>query len=188
MTVWFTSDTHFGHKFLSDLRGFGREYLDVHDQAILDNWNSVVGPRDVVYHLGDFSFHKRNGGVNEKIFAALNGEKHLIVGNHDPSHVRALPWASVRDLSTVSVGGQSLVLCHYPMLTWANAHRGVHHLHGHTHGNLDPKIVSTRMDVGVDCHPDRRPWSFEEVMDVLSTREYDYVDHHTRESAAREGY
>ena len=185
--TWFTSDLHFGHKFMADLRGIGRDKLAEHDEMLIENWRSVVGSRDTVHFLGDFSFHPKTGGANEKIFAALTGIKHLKVGNHDPSGVRALPWASVENLEHISIEGQKFVLCHYPMLTWANAHKGVLHLHGHTHGNLKADLVSSRMDVGVDCHPEHRPFNISECLEILKDRPYDYVDHHTEASAAREG-
>jgi hypothetical protein len=37
------------------------------------------------------------------------------------------------------------------------------------------------MDVGIDCHPQHRPFSLEEVQEILSQRTYDYVDHHRKE-------
>ena len=51
--IWFTSDTHFGHdkEFLYGPRGFAS--IGQHDWEIIRNWNSVVGPDDEVYHLGD---------------------------------------------------------------------------------------------------------------------------------------
>lgn len=176
--VHFTADTHFRHKFMADLRGFGRENLDRHDEVLVENWNSVVGPRDTVYFLGDFTFAKATESPG--IFKRLNGRhKHLIRGNHDPHHVVNLGWSSVNDLLRTSFDGQSIVMCHYPMLTWQNAHHGAWHLHGHSHGNLQGP-TSTRMDVGVDCHPQFRPFSLEEVVTTLSARKYDYIDHHDR--------
>ena len=73
-------------------------------------------------------------------------------------------------------GFRHLVLFHYPMLTWDRAHYGSWHLHGHCHGSLDPKFVSTRMDVGWDVW--RRPISYEDIKRHLKDREYVVVDHH----------
>jgi calcineurin-like phosphoesterase family protein len=185
METFVTSDTHFKHRFLADLRGFGRENLDQHDEAMLQSLHDVVGPKDRLLILGDLSFGSRT--YNPELFPKLPGaEKHFWVGNHDPSGVVKLPWDSVNTLSEMEIDGHQFVLCHFPLLTWHNAHKGVFHLHGHTHGNLDPRVMSSRMDVGIDAHPERRPWSIDEIIEVLSQRPYDYVDHHTEESAARE--
>lgn len=64
----------------------------------------------------------------------------------------------------LSVEGQSLVLCHYPLLEWPRFYRGAGcwHLHGHQHGFLNnPKTPLSanayRLDVGVDS------WEFSPV-------------------------
>ena len=48
-------------------------------EVMIDRWNSVVRPNDIIYHLGDFAF----GRHNIKIAERLNGKKRLIMGNHD---------------------------------------------------------------------------------------------------------
>ena len=57
------------------------------NEALVNNWNSVVKPEDHVYHLGDFCF----GNVEKWNWCLepgrLNGHIHLILGNHDPDRV-----------------------------------------------------------------------------------------------------
>jgi calcineurin-like phosphoesterase family protein len=51
------------------------------NEALVANWNNLVGKDDVVYHLGDFGF-----GPPAKLLEArkqLNGKIILIKGNHD---------------------------------------------------------------------------------------------------------
>lgn len=158
--------------------------VQAHDEHLAETWNGLISPNDEVWVLGDFSFEKED--KVKETFNALNGKKHLIVGNHDAAKVRNLPWKSVSDLATRSYDGTKFVLCHYPLLTWQNAHRGVLHLHGHTHGNLQAP-ESTRMDVGVDCHEKLAPFHIEEVLDRMSNLEYDFVDHHDRGKGFKEG-
>lgn len=175
-TTWFSADLHLRHKFMAELRGWTRGTVAEHDEWLIDTWNRTISPMDEVWFLGDLTFARKEEAP--KLFRALNGRhKHLIAGNHDPAHVRRLPWASVSDLKRISVQGQTIILCHYPMLTWQNAHHGTWHLHGHSHCNLRAP-ASTRLDVGIDCHPERRPFSFDEVAAILTTRTYDYIDHH----------
>lgn len=83
MSIFFTSDLHFGHKNILNFakpRPFST--IQEHDKAIIDNWNSVVKDNDIVYILGDLAL-----GLNmeqlEINLKALKGHKHLIIGNHD---------------------------------------------------------------------------------------------------------
>lgn len=82
MGLFFTSDTHFGHKFILTA-GEGRPFttIEEHDEALVNNWNSVVGPNDTVVHLGDVVMGTRT--ENLQIIKRLNGTKILIPGNHD---------------------------------------------------------------------------------------------------------
>lgn len=186
-STFFGADWHHDHDFMRRLRGF--ETVEEMNEAILDNHNAVVGKRDTFYFLGDLSF-----GLAEdvrKFYARMNGVKHLIVGNHDAAKVRNLSWSSVNDLSRISVNGQKIVLAHYPLLTWQNAHHGTWHLHGHSHGN-GRWADSTRIDVGIDCSERHglgafMPFSYDDVAAIMATREYDYIDHHDGGEARRAG-
>ena len=55
MTVFFTSDTHFGDRRVLqiDRRPFGSVAL--HDAALVARWNELVASNDEVWHLGDFT-------------------------------------------------------------------------------------------------------------------------------------
>jgi calcineurin-like phosphoesterase family protein len=79
--TWFISDTHFGHKnileYEKDARPF--ETLEEMHEVMIERWNSVVKPKDTIYHLGDFCFGKHNVSIASR----LNGQKRLILGNHD---------------------------------------------------------------------------------------------------------
>src|SRR5689334_18837471 len=137
MTVWFTSDTHFGHANV--IKYCDRPFADASemDEMMIVNWNAVVRPGDHVYHLGDFSFHR--DGTSTKIVRRLMGNIHLIRGNHDSdAFIKECGsrFVSIKDLDEVKVDGTRIVMCHFPMLTWNKSHHGSWHLHGHCHGKL----------------------------------------------------
>lgn len=150
MAVWFTADTHFG-----DPRALGierRPYPDLaaHDAGLVANWNAVVAPADIVWHLGDVALGPSEARIADLV-AALNGVKHLIVGNNDgPGTLRAPGWTSVGHYAETEVDGRRLVLCHYAFRTWNGVGRGAVNLHGHSHGRLSP--IPRQYDVGVDVH------------------------------------
>lgn len=77
--IWITSDLHFGHK---NIINYCREQYDTigeHNEAIIENINSVVKKRDTLVILGDLCF----GATNMIYFKQLNGYKRVVMGNHD---------------------------------------------------------------------------------------------------------
>lgn len=150
MTIFFTADTHFGHAgILSPRMRSPRPFADIqeHDEALVACWNAVVGPRDVVWHLGDFAY-RSDESYARAIFGRLNGTKHLICGNHDKLAKR-LPWTSQQDVAHVVDAGTGIWLSHYAHRAWPRSFRGDIHLYGHSHGSLPG--TSRSLDVGVDC-------------------------------------
>jgi calcineurin-like phosphoesterase family protein len=115
MTIFFTSDTHFGHTNV--IKYCNRPFADVPamNVALTANWNSVVGPDDAVYHLGDFAMGPKS--EHPKLFQALNGHKHLIRGNHDQSIQKMLAqgWETVSDSAVLTLDGLNLYLAHIPL-------------------------------------------------------------------------
>ncbi|HEX8239042.1 MAG TPA: metallophosphoesterase family protein [Allosphingosinicella sp.] len=146
MSVYFTSDSHFGdHRTLNIWK---RPFAGVAemDSALIECWNSAVGPGDEIWHLGDFA--RRPDDV-PTLLERLHGVKHLVRGNNDPAGTTAeAGWASVHDYAEIEVEGRRLVLCHYPFRTWNGQHKGAINLHGHSHGRLKP--LPRQIDVGVD--------------------------------------
>ena len=161
MTTFFTSDTHFGD--MRVLRFDHRPFptLDAHDEALVVQWNAVVGAADTVWHLGDFALGPTPARAAE-ILDALAGEKHLLVGNNDDDATLGLSgWASVGSYREIVVESRTLVLCHYAFRTWNGMGRGTLNLHGHSHAKLSP--MPKQYDVGVDAQ-DFRPVTLPEVL------------------------
>lgn len=79
--IYVTSDTHFNHENI--IKYCNRPYSTVEEmnEAIINNWNSVVSEDDTVFFLGDFCLGKRENVI--ELCHRLNGHKILILGNHD---------------------------------------------------------------------------------------------------------
>lgn len=181
---FFTSDTHFGHGNV--IRHAGRPFADADemDAAMITNWNAAVTPSDRVYHLGDFSFHKAERTA--EIIRSLNGQIHLIRGNHDRvlDGLRHL-FASFQDYKEIKVTlasgeTQRVVMLHYALRVWNRSHHGAWHLYGHSHGTLPDDPFARSMDVGVDPNG-FVPLSVEQIAEHMSRKSYRSVDHHTPE-------
>lgn len=81
MAPFFTADLHLGHANIIEYTH--RPYRSVEDMNddLVDRWNTRVGPADIVWVLGDVAL----GNLDESLeyVGLLNGEKHLVPGNHD---------------------------------------------------------------------------------------------------------
>ena len=128
--VRFIGDLHLGHKNIlkmSPIRG-GTDVIS-HSEWIVEQWNSVVGKRDVVYILGDVCWHQDH----LKYIKMLRGRKILILGNHDYSAKVLEPYFnSIR--GTIKYKG--FWLSHIPMHPVEL--RGAINVHGHIHNQPIP--------------------------------------------------
>ncbi|EJB06007.1 hypothetical protein Rleg9DRAFT_4907 [Rhizobium leguminosarum bv. trifolii WSM597] len=97
-----------------------------------------------------------------ELLARLNGRKHLIVGNNDPTTTTSSPgWESVQHYAELRHEGRHLILCHYAFRTWNQMGKKSINLHGHSHGRLKPLL--RQYDVGVDGQ-ELRPVTLELVL------------------------
>ena len=187
--VWFTADTHFGHKNI--IRFCQRPFVDVEEmnRVMVENWNSIVGEDDLVFHLGDFSVD----GAAEwtSLLDNLNGRIILILGNHDMNNVSQgfmHRFLDVKMQMLISIGKQRIYLNHYPFLCYGGAYRSTWQLFGHVHTSpyrtgLDSSrldfLFPTQYDVGVDNN-NYHPVSFGKVSEIIqqqitNRKEQDYV-------------
>lgn len=158
--VWFTADTHFDHARIIELCKRPFANVEEMNKTMVERWNALVKPGDIVHHLGDFAFGKQHLSW----LGRLNGNKFFVEGNHDEYFVGELRrFGLIGQMSAyrqISVNGQKIVLFHYGMRTWHHDLRGTWQLYGHSHGGLPP--LGKSCDVGVDN------WNFAPVhFDVL---------------------
>lgn len=158
-TKYYTADTHFGHALMLSETACARPFADTRemDETIVRNWNAVVKPDDLVYHLGDFSMGLHDEQRVQSLFNRLVGRKILILGNHDysgqnkvSSVIAGLSWELVTQQHETTDGDKERVfLSHYAQRTWPGVRKGGWHFFGHNHGALSP--LGRSRDVGVDC-------------------------------------
>lgn len=84
--------------------------------TIIKNWNGAVGRTDDVYILGDVFWKNEGAG---KILNSLNGNKFLILGNHDRVNAEMKEhYVWVKEYAEIKDNGRHVVLCHYPISHW----------------------------------------------------------------------
>jgi len=198
MSLWFVSDTHFGHANI--IKYSRRPFADVSEmnEVFIRNWNVQVKPEDTVWHLGDFAFMKLS--AFQTLLRRLNGKINVVLGNHDSviednlgrltgdpdtsfrmQQPQNALLASVQHYKEIRYDGKFIVLFHYGQRVWNKSHRGSIMLYGHSHGSLPPHGRS--VDVGVDCQEittEYRPIHIDEVLAYMAKREPEMVDHHGR--------
>jgi calcineurin-like phosphoesterase family protein len=151
--IFITSDSHFGHigvtKFLkadgTKLRPW--DSVEEMDEALVSNWNSVVGPKDKVYHLGDVVINRKA----LKTLARLNGDKVLIKGNHDLFRLEEYTpyFRDIRSFGALD----GFALTHVPIHP-----DSLGRWNGNWHGHLHSEVVMTSYD-----GPDSYYWGTEDV-------------------------
>ncbi len=174
--IWFTSDTHFNHDrlFIWHPRGF--ENVSEMNEAIIERWNSIVKPNDIVYHLGDVMLGAdMQAGL--RLISKLNGIKYLAYGNHDTDS-RVKSFAANHFFKDIQMGyrikgsGKKLFIAtHYPTLV-ANGEedKPIFSIHGHTHSKDKWSEVYHAYNINMDAH-DCRPVNIEDIcLDLKNKR------------------
>lgn len=135
---WFISDTHFFHtnilKFQDDKGNRIRPFKDLDEMhsRIVYNWNKAIQPSDFVYHLGDvtFQYHK----PFQELMWSLNGDKRLIVGNHDKLKQEGLLKHFSKVMLWHGFKEQNFTAIHIP-IQQRSLRDGNYCVHGHEHQN-----------------------------------------------------
>lgn len=180
--IWFTSDTHFGHKNILTFCERPFNSVEEMDDAIIKRWNSKVGKDDIVFHLGDFAFAS-NKRWQELIYK-LNGKIYLILGNHDvirwPGTYTMQLFDRVENQMMLKIDNKYKVyLNHFSFLCYDGTYRNPEdctiQLHGHVHQRIgdigkDAQRLQYRFpyqyDVGVDNN-NFYPVSWEEILKII---------------------
>ncbi len=180
MTVWFTSDLHFGHRLVAGHRGFGED-TEAMDAMLIAGWGSRVRDDDIVWVLGDLAVSSPEHAL--AIIGDLPGRKHLIAGNHDPVHPmhrQAHKWQprflevfdSVQPFARQKWDGKYCLRSHFPSAKdrgevrytqYRLADEGMWLLHGHVHESY--RIEGREIHVGVDAW-DLAPVSLDQILEL----------------------
>jgi calcineurin-like phosphoesterase family protein len=204
--IHFTCCTHF---FDDRLELLGRPFSSVEEMNshIVENWNKKVKPDDEVYHLGDaikfdrFDIEDDANGYPLKIsdenlekisiLGRLNGKKHLILGNYDPSLDKtnfyfqeySKYFLSISNNFSLDVNERDLTfklfLTHKPI----HAVKDRFNIVGHIHGAW--KIQRNMLNVCQDAHH-YYPVSFDKILFYYQGISKGYFDENVfcQESAA----
>lgn len=153
--LWFTSDTHFSHDKTRIKAARPFDNTKEMDKEMIKQWNKIVKPDDIVYHLGDFG--------NLDMLKKLNGRIRLVMGNHERKEgltkemLLEAGFDQVYEENVViEVDGLLMNLIHEP----SKNNPGMFNLFGHLHNLCIVKEFG--INVGQDCNY-FRPIDFEKI-------------------------
>lgn len=168
MAIWVCSDLHLQHKNIINMCRKQFNSVEEHDKYVIKQYNSVVGPDDLVYVLGDVGFTPKDSLA--KLIRQLHGRKILVVGNHD----------RLKDNDYISMGfiqvvrhpifyNNNIILSHIPCIECLNSPYTIN-VHGHLHNSA--LTLPNFFNVNVELH-DFLPFNikyFEEQAEKLCTK------------------
>lgn len=186
--TFFSSDHHFYHANIINYSARPFATVEEMNEKLVENWNKVVKPGDTMYYLGDFSLAHRAVTV---FVPRLNGDIHLIAGNHDHVHpvhykkddkgerMRKVYYEagikSIKLEDKMHIGKHSVKLHHMPYTDdhteserytkWRPTNEGGWLLCGHIHEKW--KLKDKQLNVGVDVW-DYTPVAIEQIEEILN--------------------
>ena len=160
--IYFTADQHFYHDMIIQYcdRPFSKNVTMT--RALIKKWNNKVTENDDIYVIGDFCF-QRNINVLNDTLNRLNGNKILILGNHDtmkPFDYVEMGFESVH--TYLHLPNLNLHLAHDPAV--ATVSSDSRWICGHIHNWW--KALPNIINVGVDVW-DFAPVSIDEIENLF---------------------
>lgn len=171
--VYFISDIHLCDPNIAiNFRGFANVYD--HDEALIDCWNSSINKHDTVWCLGDVG---RNKTRLEVLLPRLNGNKKLVMGNHDRYQTKWYLQYFYHLFGAVRY--KEMLLTHVPIHP-SEFYRFKLNVHGHIH-HKDRCIDDKRyFNVNVDVlDPIFKPIEFKVIQEYMEQNGIMPIEHCT---------
>lgn len=171
--IYFISDLHFFHQAIIGYCNRPFSNADEMAKAIIKSWNKVVKKNDIVWVLGDIAMCGKSKFDNLKsLVAALNGDKRLIMGNHDNFKVKDYYELGFNYVSKYPVLWQGMyLLSHEPQPTTEYKN-----IFGHVHGcEYIPTYTSNGACVCVERH-NYAPVAFEDLVEGMKAAKGSIVE------------
>lgn len=141
--TFFASDHHLGHEKIIEFDHWdgtkirpGFSCVDEMNEYFIDKHNSVVGPKDTCWFLGDVVINRRYLSLIER----FNGRKRLVLGNHDIFKNKDYINAGFEDLHAFKKF-DGFIATHIPVHRESLRASWGKNVHGHLHKNVVMKTV-----------------------------------------------
>lgn len=182
--IWLTSDLHL-------FSGENGEFTE-RDRIIINNINSIVMPKDVLYIAGDIKYgNKVNIIKSRQLIKCKN--VYITPGNHEleldegfiyQNKKSESYFKSVSKLIEKRIRGIEVRICHYPLRRWKGDSNGSIMIHGHLHHDGSPYMredgkLYKQFDVGIQ--KTGFPFNLREIVAAANTDSYcNFENHHIK--------
>ena len=190
--IYLTSDLHLGHdrEFIWKVRGFNS--VQEMNEAYVERWNSVIDNEDDVYVLGDLMLG--NNDIGMSYLNQLNGNIHIVLGNHDTPSRQALYRGYGRKVVEIqwaimlTYKKYHFFMTHFPCMTGNLEKESLKqmtlNLYGHTHQRSNFYEDRPYMyHVGVDSH-NGYPVLLDDIIQEMKDKVKECIDFLDEEPAA----
>ena len=173
MSVFFTSDLHFGHRNL--IEGLRKMSVEESDNLIISNWNKIVHKKDIVYILGDITME--NPKIIKQYLSQLKGEIRIVGGNHDT--IKCCKVFQELNIPVMGVLDYKGFICTHIPIHPSQLERARGNIHGHIHlsgdieglGRYSPeKLEGKYYNVNIEFH-DYKPVLLENIKQYFENYE-----------------
>ena len=168
MGIYFTADFHLFNENIIEYCNRPYKNSQHMGRDLIIRYNRVVNTDDMVYFLGDLTLK----GIEFKpslnsLVSRMNGEKHLILGNHDRLSVRdylEMGFESVHSSWDLDIADKKFTLVHDPAMAYTRPSRII--LCGHVHTHFI--YYKNTINVGIDAWQ-YQPVSLDQIRILLRT-------------------
>lgn len=166
MKIWFTADTHFGHKKIAfyakrrfcmtaeelstldsiwNSKSFNNNWspswssVSKMDDHLIKKINEYVKKDDILWHLGDFCCARKKDteSVAKKYKEKINCKNiFLVLGNHDHDEIKNVFNDNYIQYE-FKFNSVSIILSHYAHVFWNKSHSKSWMLYGHAHSTAE---------------------------------------------------
>lgn len=166
---WLTSDTHFFHANI--IKYCNRPFVDVDEMnaVLVERWNSIVGQNDIVHHLGDFCFGKKENVL--EILPKLNGKIDIVLGNHDRHKIGFYYEAGFHRVYDRPVVLRNFFILSHAPLEWISNDGPYANFFGHVHDSTVYKTVTSRSVCACVERWDYKPIKWEDAVAAMERQE-----------------
>lgn len=164
-SIYFIGDLHLDHKGILNFCRSHYSTVEDMNEGMIDLWNMDVKKKDITWVLGDVAFSPES----LKLLDRMNGEKRLIMGNHDIYPIQE--YAKYFSQIYGAYHYKEFILTHVPVHTQNLEFRWQYNIHGHIHApeqySFDNRYINVNADA-INCIP----MSLEEIRTKIKLSTY----------------
>ena len=160
----------FNEAFDKYFETYYQSMIDDFNEEIIARYNKIVGKKDLVYILGDIALNFGNIEQVNKLISKLNGDKILIIGNHDRLLLENKKFdkslfVEITPYKDIVYNEKSIALCHFPIARFNKQDVGGMHLYGHIHSTKLDRDIPHAYNVGIDVN-DYKPVNIKHFIEI----------------------